>query len=289
MNTEIQGETQPAQQTAPKRRTSVIAVVTAVVGGLVLLGMGTSAAVATVAASTDRGASATGAAAVDSAGISSIDVEIGAASFTVEYAAVSEITLDTAGPRGNDWTLRRSGDELIVKSPRTNFGGSCFFGFCPPVQGQRASATLTLPNEFESRTLDAAFEVGAGELNATGTFGELEVEVGVGSATLAGAARELDASVDVGSLTGDLEGVQEADIAVAVGEATVTFRGNAPRDVELNVDLGSLKLTLPSGVYDVKTKNDLGKIDNRLDSSANARNTISATVSLGDIILQQAN
>lgn len=286
MNANSHGDPQAQQHGTSKRRTGAAAIVTAVVGGLVLLGLGTTAAVAAVGVAADRGGSGTGGSTIEATGLTSISADIGAASLTVEYAQTSEIMLDTAGARAGDWTLRRTGDELIVKSPRTSFGGGCIFGTCVPVGGQHSRATLILPQSMETKGLDASFEIGAGELTATGHFGELDVEVGVGSATLSGSADEFEASIDVGDLTGTLSDVREADVSVAIGDATVTLTGAAPREVTLQVDLGSLELNVPQGSYNVETKNDLGTIDNRLDTSPGARNTITATVSLGDIVLR---
>ena len=289
MNIDHKGDPQihAQPQSAPQRRTGAVAIVTAIVGGLVLLGIGTTAAVAAVGVAADRGGSGTGGSTIEAAGLTAISVDIGAASIAVEYAQVSEITLDTAGARAGDWTLRRSGDELIVKSPKTPFGGGCIFGTCLPMGGQNSRATLILPETLETKRLDATFEIGAGELTAAGDFGELDVEVGVGSATLSGSAEDFEASIDVGDLNGTLSDVREANVNVAVGDATVTLTGTAPRDVTLQVDLGSLELNVPKGSYNVESKNELGTIDNRLDSSSSARNTIKATVSLGEITLKE--
>ncbi len=277
----------PTGPPSPRRRIGVVGIVTAVVGGVVLLGLGASAAVGIALSSqrSDLSQSEAGAM-VDADGATGLDLNIGVAELTVQFGTVQGATLEARGGSAEKWELGRDGDSITVRAPRAERSGFCFLGVCPSTRGQHVQATLTLPNELANRTIDADIRVGVGEVKAEGKFGELNLKVDAGEATVSGSATSLTANVGVGTVQGELADVQTVDADVSLGDLELRLTGAPPVDVGLNVSAGSISLEVPDGVYDVTQRGGIGTIDNRLTTSPGAPNRISAQVELGDILLR---
>lgn len=264
----------PASQSA-----KVVAILTASLGGVIALALVGGTVISTIAAASVR----TETQAVDATGVNGLDVDVSAGSFRIDFADVDDATLDvTGGWAGGGWTLERDEDELIVSAPDWSFGGGWLFG-------GDVRATLTLPRELEDTVLDAQFTVAAGDLDASGRFGELEVDLGAGEVNVSGEAREVSADISAGRAELDLSGVQSADLTVSAGQLDGRFDGSQPRLVEVNVSAGSLDLALPDGDYDVTSNVSAGQLDNRLDTSASASNRIAVELSAGQVILRSAD
>lgn len=261
---------QPVSQSA-----KVIAILTASLGGVIALGLIGGSVLSTIASASVRTESQS----ISAAGVRELDIEVSAGSLRIEYADVTMAQLDVSGGWGADWTLTRDEDELVVSSPEWSFGGGWLFG-------RDVRATLTLPRDLEDRMLDAQFTVSAGELDASGRFGELEVELGAGSASISGAAREVSADISAGRADLDLTGVQSAELALSAGQLDGRFDGSQPRLVAVNVSAGSLDLTLPDGTYDVTSTVSAGQLINRLDTSTSASNRVMVELSAGQVILR---
>jgi hypothetical protein len=216
-------------------------------------------------------------------GVSELDIDVSAGSLRVEYADVTMAQLDvTGGWGGSGWTLERDEDELVVSSPDWAFGGGWLFG-------REVRATLTLPRDLEDAQLDAQFTVSAGDLDASGRYGELDVELGAGAVTVSGAAREVSADISAGRADLDLDGVQSADLTLSAGQFDGRFTGDRPRLVEVDVSAGSLDLALPDGDYDVTSDVSAGRFDNRLSTSASASNRVAVQLSAGEVTLRSAD
>lgn len=272
--------------TTPAGRSAVgnaIMWTTAAVGGLMILGIGASAASAAIGSAVQG--TAGGTQAVSTRGVTDLDLNIGTAEFTLAYGPVTEATLEVTGPRGDQWRLSRDEDSLVVTSPR-GLGGSCWFGFCPPDRSTSTVGTLTLPQEFATRELDLDATVGVGQFTSDGRFGSVSVEIGAGEARLTGMARDLDVTVGVGEFTGEFTGVQTAAFDVSMGELDARLRGAAPRTVDVTVGVGSATLELPDEVYAVQTHSSLGDMQNDLRVAPDATARISAEVSLGELVLR---
>lgn len=264
---------QPASQSA-----RVVAILTASLGGVIALALIGTTVISTIASASVR----TETQVVDATGIDELDVDVAAGSFRIDFADVDDATLDvTGGWAGGGWTLERDEDELIVSAPDWSFGGAWLFG-------GDVRATLTLPRELENAVLDAQFSVAAGDLEASGRFGELEVELGAGEVNVSGEAREVSADISAGRAELDLSGVQSADLTVSAGQLDGRFDGSQPQLVEVNVSAGSLDLALPEGDYDVTSNVSAGQLDNRLDTSASASNRVAVELSAGQVILRSA-
>lgn len=266
------GAPQPPETRGASR---VIAILTICLGIAVVLGVLGSATFSTIAAASVR----TETTSIDASGVRDLSVEVAGASLRVEFADVSEATLDvTSGLGVEAWNLTREGNELTLASMR-RFGPGWLFG-------GEVHATLTLPQELES--LDAHFDLSAGDLTVEGEFADLEIDVSAGSFSVDGTARTLSAELSAGGADIDLIGVDEAEFAVNAGALESRLAGSAPRMVSVDVSAGSLELTLPNGTYDVRSDVSAGEFDNRLRSEPGAANTVDVTVSAGTATIKSA-
>lgn len=265
---------QPSETRGASR---VVAILTIALGCTIVLGALGSAVFSTVAAASVRTESQE----IDVTGVTDLDVTVDAATLRIEFADVSEATLEvTSGGGVGAWTLERDGDELAVASPR-RFGPWWLFG-------GEVRATLTLPQELEDTTLDASLDLSAGDLSVEGAFGDLDIEVGAGSLTVDGAARALSVDLSAGGADIDLADVDEAEFSVSAGAIESRLTGSAPRVVTVDVSAGSLDLRLPDGTYDVRSDVSAGEFDNRLSTETGARNVVDVTVSAGTVTIASA-
>ena len=281
---------QPTPQTsAPRPRGRGIAIATAVVGGAVLFGLGASAAIAMAVSSRDADtvqAEGGPLRPVDVGGVTSLDVTVGVAELDLVFGDVDAATLSASQGAVGRWEFSRSGDELVVRAPKTSTGW-CIFGVCPSQRGQHVRATLTLPQELAGKGLDADISIGFGSVRAVGDFGELDVKVDAGEASVNGSARELGIEVGLGTFEGEIAGASTVEARVELGDVSLALGGDPPTDVELNVSAGSIDLAVPAGQYDLSSKNSAGSIDSSLQTAPGAPNRISAKVELGDITLRE--
>lgn len=254
-----------------------IVIVTAVIGGIALLGTGGSAAFAAASdlSRTDSEQS------LDVDGIEGIDLDASASDVTVQFDDVEEAELTVTGGRGN-WTMERNEDDLIVRSPDTGFswwfGGNWFSG--------PETVVLTLPENLRTAKLDAEFTLSAGSLEAVGDFGDLDVEVGAGFFSIGGSAHVLDIDMSAGRASIELEGVTEADLAVSAGDLMVELTGTAPDTVTIDVSAGSVNLALPNVDYNIVQDVSAGTLDSRVEESSSSRRTIDVSLSAGSVTLR---
>lgn len=265
----------PAPETRGASR--VVAILTIALGCTIVLGAIGSAVFSTVAAASVRTETQT----VDAAGLTDLDVAVDAASLRIEFADVSEATLEvTSGLGVGAWTFQRDGDELDVATP-PRFGPRWIFG-------GESRATLTLPRELQGSELDASLDLSAGELAVDGSFDELDIEVGAGTLTVDGAARTVSTQINAGGADIDLSGVDEADFSVNAGAVDARLTGSAPRSVIVEVSAGSLDLRLPEATYDVRSDVAAGDFENGLSTGIGAPNVVDVTVSAGTVTITSA-
>jgi hypothetical protein len=270
----------PLPPTAPPPETRgasrVVAILTVALGCAVALGAIGSATFSTVAAASVRTETQT----VDAAGVETLGVAVDAASLRIEFADVSEATLEVTGGIGvREWTLERQDDRLIVETPR-RFGPGWIFG-------GEVRATLTLPRELEGADLDAALELSAGELTVDGSFGDLGIDVDAGTLTVDGTAQSLTADLSAGGADIDLGDVAEAEFTLSAGAVDARLSGAAPRAVTVDVSAGSLDLRLPDQTYDVRSDVSAGDFENGLRTEAGAPNVVDVTVSAGTVTITE--
>lgn len=268
----------------PRSAGTAVMWTTAALGGLMILGIGASAAYG-AATSVSGTTGAGGVTTVSAEGIADLDLDISTADFTLAYGPVTEATLEVTGTRSEQWGLRRDSDSLVVRAPG-GVGGSCWFGFCPPDRNASATATLTLPQELKTRALDADVTVGVGTFTADGTFASIEIELGAGTAHVKGAAEALDVSVGVGTFTGEFTGVRRADLVVSMGELDTRLRGDAPDSIGIEVGIGSALIEVPDVEYRFDLSSSLGDVQNSLRNNPSADREITADVGMGDLTLR---
>lgn len=256
-----------------------IGILLGVIGGVVLLGACTSAA---FAAGMNLGPRHDTSESVDVAGVNELRVDVGASDLTIEFRDVDEAELAIEGGRDSRWVLTRDDDELVVRTKNEWFG----WWFRPWFAGDER-VTLTLPENLAG--LDAQVEVGAGAIDMDGDFGALDVTLGAGHIEVGGSAESVDAKVSAGRMDLQLDGVSEAEFTVSAGDLVGELTGTAPDSVTIDVSAGSLSLELPDVQYRVSQNVSAGSVDNDLDTSSSARNTIDVQVAAGSAALRPAD
>jgi hypothetical protein len=259
-----------------------IMIVTAIVGGIALLGSGATAAVAAtggLVASSTEGTDSLQTEHVS--GLQGLDLDVDAGAMRIEFGDVDEAELSVTNSRGPGWTLERDGDDLVVRSPEFRFGwwfGSWF--------GDDESAVLTLPESLRDAALDADLTLDAGSLDVVGDFGALDISVNAGALDIEGAASTLRIDMSAGRADAVLDGVDEADLSVAAGDLNVELTGRAPSQTTIDVSAGSLDLTVPDESYSIIQDVSAGSLDARVDQSGGARNTIEVSLSAGSATIR---
>ncbi|MGP3533353.1 hypothetical protein ACTU3I_01055 [Microbacterium sp. RD1] len=250
----------------------VITILTAVLGGAILLAIILGGVRASLGAALARSETRTAAV----GGVSNLDIDVSAAALVVRFDEVREATLDVRDSRGGSWTLERDGDTLRVETPRTPF-----FSWFGSGNGQ---ATLVLPAELEGS--DARFGLGAGSLSAEGAFGALQLDMSAGRMNVTGSAAQVTAEASAGRAELDLDDVDSADLQLSAGEMNVRLGGSAPTLVDVSVSAGSLQLDVPDAVYDVRSDVSAGSLDNRVRTDSAASAQIVVEVSAGGVTLR---
>ncbi len=256
----------------------VVAILTIALGCAVVLGVIGSAVFSTIAAASVRTETQT----VDASGVTGLDVTVDAASLRIEFADVSDATLEvTSGLGVGAWTLERDGDELTVATPR-RFGPGWIFG-------GEVRATLTLPAELEGTDARRRARPVGRRARRRRRVRRPRHRGGRRHAhRWTGSARTLTADLSAGGADIDLDDVAEADFSVSAGAVDARLTGSAPRPVTVDVSAGSLDLTLPDAAYDVRSDVSAGDFDNRLTTEPGARNVVDVTVSAGTVTITAA-
>ena len=215
-------------------------------------------------------------------GVSSLDLEIGAADFTLAFGDVSEAELTAAGPSADAWKLAVDEGQLSVETP--NRGVSCLFNCA---DGNHTTATLTLPKSLsETGTLDADISLEGGALQATGSFRELELSVDAGEASIDGEAQSAAVDVEAGKAVIDLAGVRTAEVEVAAGSAEVNLTGKAPDRVAVNASTGRAVIDLPQADYRVDIASELGEVKNQLSIDESSKHAVSVRAEAAQVTLK---
>lgn len=270
----------PAPSDGRSSGANAVMIVTAVFGGIALLGTGGTAAAAAAGniMSSSRPDSVQ---TVDVEGIDSIDLDADASSMRVRFGDVDEAELAITNGRDTAWTFERDGDELVVRSPQGVFGwwfGNWF--------GDEEIAVLTLPEKLRGAELDADLTLDAGSLDVVGDFGALDITVSAGALDVEGAARELDVQMNAGRADVLLDGVATADLGVSAGNLTVELTGTPPTQTVVDVSAGSLDLTVPDVAYAVTQDTSAGTLNADVDEDSNARRTIDVSLSAGSATIR---
>lgn len=271
--------TTPAPRPPRSGGRKALITVSAIVGGVVLLGAGTMAAVGAVRQITSANAG-DASSTVDASGVTSIDVEAGGADVTVRFGDVTEAVLEVSG-QSDTWTLERDDDEIVVRDPRLGFGwwmGDWF--------GDATVVTLTLPQELSGR-IDADLSLSAGSMRANGDFAELDLDVSAGTLTAEGSARSVSADLSAGRVDIRLDDVQEIDLSASAGQIFAEFGGSAPDAVSIGMSAGNTEVTLPDVEYAVSEDISAGSLDNGLRTASSSSHTVSVSVAAGSVELRR--
>lgn len=257
----------------PRSAPRVVALLTAIAGGTILLFTVVSAIFSTVWSGRVETATLT----ENVSGLSSIEVRASAAEVEVVFADVPEAELTVTGARGvDDWSVSRDGDRLVIAAD-DNWWGQWRWA------NGTTQATLVLPESLEG--IDATLDLDAGSLRAEGEFGDLALSLGAGSLNVGGSAESLELGVDAGSAHIELADVSLAQIELSAGRVTGGLTGTAPSSIDIDVSAGSADLELPDETYAITARTDAGSFRHDLDESSSATHRIDVRVSAGSVDL----
>lgn len=261
---------------ARRRRSSTAGVVTAIIGGVLLVAAVGTIVLNSVLTSRDGTPGVQTISAAESRGVSAVHTDIGAATFTLEFADVDEVTLDVSEGAERDWVLERRGDTIVVDSQR-GFFGVCLFG----CGWSNDVATLTLPQSLEG-VVDAHLSLGSGSIHAAGDFRILDLDVSAGDLTVEGSARLVTTDVSAGHAEVDIAGVREAEFEVSAGKIDAHLSGDAPDRIAIDVAAGAVDLTVPDATYRVESDVAAGSLDHTLRTDPASPHSIVVDVSAGE-------
>ena len=259
--------------------TKAVTIALAAVGGVVLLGSGTAAAVAGVGTIAPKSEVS----AIDVSGVQKLDAEIDGAELRIEFYDGDEAQLQAEHGSTNGWTLRTDGDELKVRTPQHGWFGLGWL--TPDWFGEGDRVILQLPESLAG--LDTDLTLNAGMISADGEFDSVDLDINAGRLQLAGAASSLELSLNAGRADVELDGVEEAELEISAGRADAEFTGSTPREVSANVSAGQLNLTLPEDSYDVRQEVSAGNLNNGLRQDPDSANLVRITVSAGTANLRE--
>lgn len=263
-------------------RTAVL-IVTAVVGGIALLGAGGTAAFAASGDlfGSDRGSTVGGFAGdgdvktlqVD--GVTSLDLDADASAVRVQFGDVDEAELAVTNDSGRSWTLERDGDELVVRRPDS------LFNWFPNWFADEERVVLTLPDDLSG--LDAELTLDAGSLDVAGEFGRLDLDLSAGALDVEGSATDVGIDMSAGQADVLLDDVDQSDLRISAGKLRVEFTGTAPSAIRVDASAGSVDLTVPDVEYSISQEVDAGSLDATVEQASSARRTIEVTLSAGNV------
>ncbi len=264
---------------APRAASKVIAILTIVAGGTLILGTVGAGILSSAASASVRTETLT----ADVSGLRGLDVDVSGAALTIVYGAVDQATLEvTASGGAADWGFGLDDDrELVVDSAKEWWGGWRLFGGTD-------RATLTLPEQFADEQLDASLSLSAGSIDASGSFGDLELDLSAGALDVRGSADTVDAHVSAGRATMDLADVGTAKIDLSAGSLDGQLTGTQPDAVEIEVSAGRVDIGMPQGQYAVASDVSAGDFTHDLSTDAASRHRVTVSVSAGAVNLYEA-
>ncbi|TAP28429.1 DUF4097 family beta strand repeat-containing protein [Arthrobacter sp. S41] len=271
--TDTQTTTRPPIPPTSNGNGTALNIILAVIGALVILTLLISSARSAFATLSRENSTQS----ADIAGVTNLEISAGSGRFDLHFAKVQEATLEVDSSDSQEWQLKREGNKLSVDSP-DSWGDWCFFG-CSSYENK---AVLTLPESMNDGSMDAYFDLSSGELDAVGSYKNLEVEVGAGSLDLSGTAKNAKVQIGAGDAEVSLEDVEQADFDISAGQLQGTLSGKAPKQINAEVSAGSLELELPDVTYDLRQDVSAGDVSNKLATDMDSPNKISVNVSAGN-------
>ena len=266
----------PPQEPAPRGSATALNIILAVIGVLALLTVGIGAARSAMTTLNSSHVVQT----ADAKGITALDIQANSGSFELQFTDTTEAVLEVRSTSGSAWALNRSGSTLQVRPP-AGWNDFCFFG-CTKADNE---IKLTLPEELNNGTLDAKFELGAGEFRANGNFNDLGLDVSAGELNMLGSAHTVDAKLGAGFAGLVLSDVDTATLEVSAGRMSAELDGTAPSSVNARVSAGWMDLVVPDTSYHVVSHASAGSLENNLDNSSSSKHQISVEVSAGSAVL----
>ncbi|WP_427870091.1 hypothetical protein [Leucobacter luti] len=264
--------------------TTPILITTAIIGGVALAAVGTSAAFGAAGSLRAGSAPESTLQRVDAAGVTGVEIEASSADVSVRFGSVDEARLEVEGGGADFWELTRDESELRVTRSGGFFGGCLFW-----CDLGRTTVVLTLPQELEARGIEADARLSAGSLDLDGSWGEVDLDVSAGHANLDIDATKLEVEMSAGRLDGTAREVRKASFELSAGTAEFELAGAAPEQLEIGLSAGRLGLTVPDETYRLTEERSAGSLDHRLRTDPGSNRLINVEMSAGNVTLSPAD
>lgn len=248
----------------------VVLIVTAAVGGVVLVAALTAMA---FSAPWARGSSHD---TVSASGITQIRVDAAAADFQMVFADIPEAQLDVSGADPGKWSLQREGSTLAVNS-----GGR----FCIWTCRSDATVTLQVPSSLNDGSVALNVSVGAGRFATKGQFSDFTANVGAGQLDVWADTPGADIDLGAGMATIGLQNADVVTLDIAAGRLQADLAGSAPSNLVVSVAVGSAVVTVPDVPYQLSSEYAAGVVDSTVDTMEGSPNVINVKVAAGHVSL----
>jgi len=257
-----------------------IAVVLAVIGGVVAVGTVAQGVVASWPSPPNQQV----ALALDAASVAdaaALDLDVGGADVTVAFADVDGATLDVDAPDADRWRLEMRGSTIVAHDGHgwglLSWGG---WGWSEGPQ----TATLVLPASLAGE-IDGDLELGSGSLDVVGDWQRLAVDLASGRADVSGTAAS--AAIDVASGSAELGLVVDGDVALDLSSGEIVMDLEHTGDLEIDVASGTVEARLTGGPYVVTSDTAVGEAIADVPQQAGADQAIAIDVAVGSVRLSE--
>lgn len=212
---------------------------------------------------------------VDTQGVVDIHIEVAAAEFQLDFAAIPAATLDVEGRNADDWVLERQGETLSVRGSKNK-----------TLKGSKTQAVLTLPESLDNGSAILRLEVAACEFQGAGAFLAVEAEVAASKFDLAARTQEAHVELAAGKARLQLRDAATVTLKVAAGHLAAWLRGGAPSSLKVAVATGAADLIVPAVPYRLNTEVALGSLNSTVKEVSSSPNVIDVDVTMGKVSIE---
>ena len=271
----------PASAPAPgtARPNSALRGILLLIGSILLIGMLVSAGLRIVqlAGFEDHSGTHQVTEAVDS-----VLLDTSAADVVVQYGDVTHPQIDFDQAR-DDQVMRygvRNGELRVDVDQRRGFW---FFG--PSIGwGSRGSElTLTLPTGATG--MDLSLNTTAGDLQAHGDFGALDIDMTAGQMLLSGGAESVQVDSTAASLRAEDFAVT-GPVGVDITAGDLHFEAaDLPSAIDVTSTAAGVRFELPAGEYEIRTDSTAGGVNQGVASTPGADRVYTFDSTAGEVVL----
>ncbi|WP_136708376.1 DUF4097 family beta strand repeat-containing protein [Agromyces sp. H66] len=144
---------------------------------------------------------------------------------------------------------------------------------------------LVLPAALE-REVTLALSTDAGDIHATGAFGDVTARSDIGDIELRGSVASLDVRTDAGDVDAtDMSIGGDLTVQSVIGDVTLELE-SLPSGIDVETEAGELTVRLPEGRYAVSTETSLGDLELEVPNDPSATRRYDFASRIGDITIR---